>query len=304
MHVDTHQCHNFPLKKIGVKSGSVNGASDDNDTGYRSHHLCKAKSQDKPREFPPTPEHYSLSDEAHDNGTTDTNDGAAARKAKPQLKQYPLDYKPRRAKLKHEMMVYVPETTKPCTVCYCFDCPFMAYIRSYDPRLHLRSPIALQREHACWIGDEWSGMNLQNALATLTEFRGFYDKDEKLSKWESKEASMEQNLEEQLETYRSKLQDLKNAEDKVPDDPKEMKDGIDLDHKELTKQLEYQREKESHAARRLSSSSSDQEPGDAAPQTRKRARRAPQKCKKCGELRKGHKCKHSGSTESTKLVLV
>jgi len=100
------------------------------------------------------------------------------------------------------------------------------------------------------------------------------------------------------------MQDLKNAEDKVPDDPKELKDGIDLDHQELTKQLENQREKESHAARRLSSSSSDQEPGDAAPLPRKRARRAPQKCGKCGELRKGHKCKHSGSTESTKLVQV
>lgn len=226
------------------------------------------------------------------------------KKAKPQMKKYPVDYEPRRATLKHEMMVYVPETSKPCTVCFCFNCPFMAYIRSYDPRLHLRSPIALQREHACWIGDEWNGMNLQNALATLTEFKRFYDKDEKISVWESKEAEKEQDFETQLNMFRTKLQDLKSAEAQVPDNPKETKDDVDLEHKELTEQLDTQREKESHSARRLSSSSDESEKEDAPPPTRKRTRRAPQKCRKCGEVRKGHTCKYSGTTKATKLAIV
>lgn len=89
-------------------------------------------------------------------------------------------------------MLYVPETTKPCTVCFCYDCPFMAYIRSYDPRLHLRSPIKLLREHGCWIGDEWSGMDIQDALATLQEFKQFYDKDDELSNYETKEKKRRQ----------------------------------------------------------------------------------------------------------------
>ena len=142
-------------------------------------------------------------------------------------------------------------------------------------------------------------MNLQNALATLTEFKRFYDKDEKLFVWESKEADNEQDLETQLKTYRAKLKDLRNAEAQVPDDPKEPKDDVDLEHKELTMQLETQREKENHSTRRLSSSSDEPEKEDAPPPTRKRARMAPQKCKKCGELRKGHTCKHSGTTVAT-----
>ena len=126
----------------------VYGTNNEGMTGYRSDPI--SKNQDKaPKEYPPTPEYLFSDAAANDSDTAEKNEGAAVKKAKPQMKNYPVNYEPRRATLKHEMMVYVPETSKPCTVCFCFDCLFMAYIQSYNPRLHLRSPIALQREHAC-----------------------------------------------------------------------------------------------------------------------------------------------------------
>ena len=118
-----------PPPYTGTVPGKVYGTNDEGETGYRSDPLTNNQNQDKaPRVYPPTPAYLFSDAAANDSDTTERNEGAAVKKAKPQMKKYPVDYEPRQDTLKHEMMVYVPETTKPCTVCFCFDCPFMAYI--------------------------------------------------------------------------------------------------------------------------------------------------------------------------------
>ena len=98
------------------------------------------------------------------------------------------------------------KAAKPCVVCHNFNCPFMARIRSYDLRRHLRSPFALSREHGMWSGDEWSGMGLEDSLDLLVKFKNYYDKPPELTDYEAERQQQKQDLAKEREVKNLKLQ--------------------------------------------------------------------------------------------------
>ena len=71
----------------GMVPGKVYGTNDEGETGYRSDPLTNNQNQDKaPREYPPTPEYLFSDAAANDSDTAERNEGAAVKKAKPQMK--------------------------------------------------------------------------------------------------------------------------------------------------------------------------------------------------------------------------
>ena len=65
-----------------------------------------------------------------------------------------------------------------------------------------------------------------------------------------------------------------------------------------------ERNKKKSKSPRLMSSSSDSEIEVAPPPKRVPKKRAPQRCSKCGELKKGHKCKYSETAKGQKVAMV
>ena len=134
-------------------------------------------------------------------------------------------------------------------------------------------------------------MSLYGALATLSEFKTYYDKGDKLSKWEEKQKEIEETHEQTLDNCRAKMDASKNDEAAVPDEStkKAGSDDETMAHGMLNEMLQVQHEKNFHSSNRLASSS-EEEPGDSEAQAPTPIKRGKQKCTKYRQPRAGHTC--------------
>ena len=198
-----------------------------------------------------------------------------------------------------ELSQFVVKVVKPCIVCHNFGCPFMARIRSYDPRRHLCSPFALSREHGLWAGDEWSGMALEDCLDLLVKFKKYYDKPPELMDYEAEREQQKQDLAKEREVAENlKLQQTEQAHQDIT-----ANDDEEEECREFMRPM-LKRNKKKPKSPRLMSSSSDSESGVAPPPKRVPKKRAPQRCSKCGGLKKGHKCKYAVTTKVQIVAMV
>ena len=201
-----------------------------------------------------------------------------------------------------ELSEFVVKTAKPCVVCHNFDCPFMARIRSYDPRRHLRSQFALSREHGIWAGDEWSGMAFEDCLDLLAKFKKYYDKLPGLTDYEAEREQQKQDLTKEREVAEIlKLHQTEEARQEVTanDDEEEER------HKLMRLMLKGSQKKTMKTKSLfLISSSSESEIKVVPPQKRRPMKRAPQRCSKCGEFKKGHVCKYKETTKGQRFAKV
>ena len=137
------------------------------------------------------------------------------------------------------------------------------------------------------------------------EFKTYYDKGDKLSKWEENQKEVEATHEETLNKCRAKMDALRTDEAAVPDEPtKEVgSDDETMAHGMLNTMLEDQHERDFHNSNRLQSTSEEEQAvakkKDATPK-----KRAKQICRKCGQLRAGHTCPFKTQNTSSHVVSV